>query len=153
MLVLGCGGESERSVRARSGAGGSPGMTAGTSGVGAAMPTGAGGAPSFPGCRAPNEPGCDVCCVPGPTCDRYNASPRTDWYSAEDNTGCPEDCAPCATCFLRDEENLRALGCRPECDCTAPPSEDPCFVPSDCDCFCHTKRLLVARCPGVSACE
>jgi hypothetical protein len=58
-------------------------------------------------------------------------------------------CAACAQCSRREEEQLRALTPRSECDCTRDPGVDPCIHPTGCGCYCETLKYLKESCPEV----
>jgi hypothetical protein len=62
---------------------------------------------------------------------------------------CDALCPPCATCSLVQQEALRALPERSECDCSVPPGVDPCLLQSSCGCWCEQITGLKEACPGV----
>lgn len=62
---------------------------------------------------------------------------------------CDPACRPCAPCSLAQEQALRALPERPECDCSLPPGVDPCHSPTSCGCWCEQITRLKEACPGV----
>jgi hypothetical protein len=110
------------------------------------------------GCRAPEDPGCSRCCIDtGDSCivkswiSHENSRIATPWYnSLASEKECPSDCAECASCSQRSEEELRALlARRPEdCDCAkATMGIDPCFAPMSCACYCSRWEDLRTHCP------
>ena len=108
------------------------------------------------GCRAPAEEGCAECCAQlGSECEIRIEDPRVDDYAAlgyrsSDRFAapCPEGCAPCAQCSRHDQIELETRrAAKPECHCSKPLSEDPCFYDS-CDCFCESLVQLTSRCPS-----
>jgi hypothetical protein len=117
---------------------------------------------SFKGCRSPSESGCATCCVDGPSgCREQSWAPAgattevEPWYNAASTIDgpCPATCAPCASCLLRAEQELRALGCRSDCNCALiDPGIVPCFGPESCECYCFRLTGLKASCPAVPAC-
>jgi hypothetical protein len=111
------------------------------------------------GCRAPQEPGCDACCEEltdggiEPSCLRKSASSGSDWYNSDESLDgpCPADCQPCASCSLRDEEQLSNLEPRPDCDCDSIViGIDPCFLPMGCECYCQSYLALTEACPQLA---
>jgi hypothetical protein len=68
---------------------------------------------------------------------------------ADCRRACDASCPPCATCSSAEQEALRALPERPECDCSIPPGVDPCFAPASCGCWCEQITSLKEACPGV----
>jgi hypothetical protein len=117
------------------------------------------------GCRAPDESGCERCyeALPGDggvvmswsragvSDEELAASGTTPWFNAlavvdEPPAGVPA----CAQCLLREEQELRALGERPECDCTQPTGVDPCFTPGECGCYCERTLSLAKSCPSAA---
>ncbi len=128
--------------------------TSGTDGSGDA------GAPSEPeytaGCRAPEQSGCEQCCEATtgaggePSCLKRSASSGSDWYNSVESLDgpCPGDCAICASCSLRDEEQLASMEARPDCDCNSIViGIDPCFSPMGCECYCQSYAALAEACP------
>lgn len=118
---------------------------------------------SLNGCRSPSEPGCATCCVEQPSsCSELSWAPGgvvTDvqpWYNqfAGRAGPCPSTCAPCASCLLRTEQELRALACRSDCDCASiEPGNDACHSPTSCGCYCSQLTGLKASCPTVLTCS
>ena len=115
-------------------------------------------------CRAPMEPECNPCCEPqadgfcivrswssGPLTDP-ELSEVTPWYNATvlQKEACSSQCKPCARCTQRDASELQRLGTRPECDCTQPPSIDPCMTPGECGCYCSSLIRLTQACPELA---
>jgi hypothetical protein len=117
---------------------------------------------SFNGCRSPSEPGCATCCEETSSgCSERAWAPGgvtteiEPWYNQVSGLDgpCPTTCAPCASCLLRNEQDLRARGCRADCNCASiAPTVDPCFGPSSCECYCFQVTGLKARCPAVLTC-
>jgi len=110
------------------------------------------------GCRDPripyNDVSCDVCCDQNlDNCLEYSGD---EWYNSIEYfyaQDCPDACPKCASCFSRDEDNLKKLvppeGCNPA-DCeTMDIGVDPCFARGSCECFCETANDLMAKCPQV----
>lgn len=110
------------------------------------------------GCRDPripyNDVSCDVCCDQNlKDCLEYSGE---EWYNSIEyfySQDCPDACPKCASCFTRDEENLKALvppeGCNPiHCE-DMDIGIDPCFARGSCECFCETANELMAKCPQV----
>jgi hypothetical protein len=113
--------------------------------------------PDLVGCRSPEEPGCSRCCaVDAGSCTEYSwnsggvPNPPTPWYDVIIYSCDPVGCPVCASCTVRDEEDLRRLIPRPECDCTQPTGIDPCSA-AGCECYCETWLRLRAACPTVAA--
>jgi hypothetical protein len=118
------------------------------------------------GCRAPDEPGCERCCesstgVQGCEVRTWNrvgvsdaqlaASGTVPWYNGSAAAQeWPEGCQRCAPCLKREEQQLRALGDRPECDCSRPTGVDPCFQPGSCGCYCRDALRLARSCPSAA---
>ncbi|WP_257462561.1 hypothetical protein [Archangium lipolyticum] len=111
-------------------------------------------------CRAPDEPGCNPCCEQGEgggcTVKRWAPGPTSSaeenavepWYNENSfEERCPDQCRACARCSKRDEQELKQLGTRPECDCTQPPGVDACFTPGSCGCYCDRLNRLGRACP------
>lgn len=114
------------------------------------------------GCRAPDEPNCSRCCLAQPPeaaearChyrvgeEDWSLYAVEPWYNGMsfEPGACPDDCSPCARCSERDEQALRSLAPRPECDCEAlTVGVDPCYVRESCECHCQTLESLTAMCP------
>jgi len=114
-------------------------------------------------CRGPEFPGCNECCTPenGDHCLVRSWSGSTDrivipWYNASSylSTSCPANCPPCASCLTRYEREYRALGPRPDCDCSRVVfGIDPCFFPQGCGCYCDRKSMILEACPDLGANE
>ena len=118
---------------------------------------------SLHGCRGPNEifemKSCKSCCIQGVRdCFKSEATGGADWYNRQrflsDQT-CPDDCPKCASCLLRDEEQLMSLKPPEQCnprDCrTMEIGVDPCCsrCPYSCECFCYQTNRLMMYCPDV----
>ena len=114
---------------------------------------------SLHGCRGPNEifemKSCKSCCIQdGKDCFKKDGH-GADWYSGQHNLldqTCPHNCPKCASCLLRDEDQLMSLKppeqCNPK-DCkTMEIGIDPCFAPG-CECFCSEANRLMEKCPDV----
>ena len=122
---------------------------------------GQGGPGSYPiraealvGCRAPAEPGCTRCCESTSTADRLcltkESSPAADWYdeSASIPGPCAAECAACAQCSERGEQDLRSFPARPECNCNSIViGGDPCFGAGSCACYCFQLDSAMRVCP------
>ena len=116
---------------------------------------------SFHGCRGPNEifgkKSCKSCCVQdGKDCFKKAGDDGVNWYNVHhdllDQT-CPDNCPKCASCLLRDEDQLMSLKppeqCEPE-DCkTMETGLDPCYGRDSCECFCSEANHLMEKCPDV----
>jgi hypothetical protein len=112
--------------------------------------------PAYQGCRAPDEPGCAQCCehmtqggagtpvIPN-SCMLWE--PVDGSTSYQSGTGgdniCPCACNPCAQCKLEDERGLRLMIRHPECNCSLPPTGEPCAT------WCAQKPWSDALCPGI----
>lgn len=111
---------------------------------------------SLVGCRGPNDPNCGSCSVPGPggQAGYRTTSSGSDWYNigavTEPET-CAEPCRACASCTYRDEQELKALPARPECEpCPDNAGIDPCFGAGSCECWCFQNKRLTAACPTLA---
>eukprot|EP00457_Paulinella_chromatophora_P013552 gb/GEZN01013866.1/.p1 GENE.gb/GEZN01013866.1/~~gb/GEZN01013866.1/.p1 ORF type:complete len:257 (-),score=10.42 gb/GEZN01013866.1/:111-881(-) len=114
-------------------------------------------ATAITGCRSPEETNCEVCCrADAEACMQFSAQgfaeyapDTTPWYNVQTflEGACPEECPPCASCLIRDEEELTTLGERPECDCSLSVELDPCFSPNSCECYCSRYLRLAEACP------
>jgi hypothetical protein len=102
---------------------------------------------AYTGCRAPAEPGCATCCIDHP--DGNHCTMVTETVTSDVPGTCAPACRPCAPCSLAEEQALRALPDRPECDCALPPGVDPCQSPTSCECWCEQITGLKEACPGV----
>ena len=115
---------------------------------------------SFHGCRGPNEifemKSCKSCCIQdGKDCFKKDGH-GADWYSGQHNLldqTCPHNCPKCASCLLRDEDQLMSLKPPEQCDptdCkTMEIGVDPCFSLDSCECFCLKANYLTEHCPDV----
>lgn len=120
------------------------------------------------GCRAPDEPGCTQCYEASPggadggvvmswqrsgvSDAELAASGTAPWFNAVSAVAeRPAGVPACAQCLEREEQELRALGERPECDCTQPTGVDPCFSPDSCGCYCQRARSLAQSCPAAAS--
>lgn len=106
------------------------------------------GETAYAGCRAPDEAGCAQCCdaaAQAPYCDVYEAANGSTTYqtSGTQYHACRCDCTPCAHCKLEDERNVRVMIKHPECDCSLPPTGDPCGS------WCASKPKWDSLCPGL----
>ena len=120
------------------------------------------------GCRAPGEPGCASCCVQDAEgCETLTSEhdwatrfPNvTPWYNITGYLAgaCPTDCAVCASCTKKSEQQLRELGER-ACACerfapgagTGGVGVDPCGDETSCECYCQEHGDLSAACPAAS---
>jgi hypothetical protein len=110
------------------------------------------------GCRAPSEPGCFRCCMgPQPNGDCWylegpSASDPTSSSSYNTSAGypgpCAADCPPCAQCSTSEEQSLRQIEPRPDCDCAhIQPIEDACFAVGGCECYCGGVNGALEACP------
>ena len=118
---------------------------------------------SLHGCRGPDEifemKPCESCCIQdGKDCIKKSRDCALEcgtWYNTRENLfdqRCPYGCPKCASCLLRDEEQLMSLKppeqCNPK-DCkTMEIGVDPCFAPG-CECFCSEANRLMEKCPDV----
>ena len=118
---------------------------------------------SLHGCRGPDEifemKPCESCCIQdGKDCIKKSRDCALEcgtWYNTRENLfdqRCPYGCPKCASCLLRDEEQLMSLKppeqCNPK-DCkTMEIGIDPCFAPG-CECFCSEANRLMEKCPDV----
>jgi hypothetical protein len=111
------------------------------------------------GCRSPAEPGCEECCIQmdDGRCDFRNDQ-DTNWEDFEadpwylgrniEDGPCPDTCSPCASCFLRTEQDLREREVRPDCDCeNVGFIPDACFAPTSCECYCPGTIAEMEACP------
>ena len=79
-----------------------------------------------------------------------------DWYNGHNNLldqTCPHNCPKCASCLLRDEDQLMSLKPPEQCDPTECKTMeigvDPCHSPDSCECFCLEANSLIEKCPDV----
>ncbi|MFT3926630.1 MAG: hypothetical protein QM778_29065 [Myxococcales bacterium] len=116
----------------------------------------AGKAPSLQGCRGPLDPGCAVCRddVAGKPSYLSASAANVDWYNVRSSSapvGCDGACPTCASCSYHDQQDLAALGERPEClPCPANTGLDPCYGPGSCTCWCSLQAALKASCPTLA---
>lgn len=110
------------------------------------------------GCRSPGDVGCATCCTQSPTsCKIRSWSPNkgssgvAPWYNdIKMMPSCPTNCAKCASCLAKDEQNLcQMLAIAPNgCNCEqSSTGGDPCYDPASCACYCFNYQPLVASCP------
>lgn len=101
----------------------------------------------YEGCRSPVDPGCAQCCEP------YNELGSTVWSASSGSTtydmgtGHEHQCdcglGICAKCKLEDERSVRLMIRHPECNCSLPPTGEPCGS------WCSAKRYWDGICPGL----